>query len=253
MKTMEAIETNMEQKTYSKPHFKKGFFAGQLTEVKTENAEGEQLYDNFGNQQAILVFSVFKTDDNNVITVPVTIQENNVMTDAKLPYFLAIRYKITNEETKQPILDSKGQPTYRSAFGPGRDGTGTKSVKILKALGWNAVPGSKILLSDYIGQWVELNIDDYELKDQNKQPTGKKASCINGIKKFEGTVPKEFIVEKPIPEAPIVAKEEDVVVDDEYFAKTAQLQQQLKDGMMTEKEYLLAIEGLRKEDRRNAQ
>lgn len=158
-----------------KPRIEKGYYAAKLLEVKPRQKEdGTPIESKFGGKQAILLFSIH---DKKTFK-PITVKTDNVEKDLVLPSVCNSTYK--NDDG-----------TERTAFTPN-----SRITKVFMALGWGG-PGKEesIDTDKYVGQWVEVNIDDYEAEWTNeKQETEKyKASQLKDISKWEGETPSSSV------------------------------------------------------------
>jgi len=197
-----------------KPRIKKGYYPAQLMEVKEREKEGK-----YGKQE-IFLFRIYDPTTKQVLTYNST---DNRTDDVVLAQFINVTYK--DEKTGE----------YRSAFTPKSRGT-----KILMALGWEG-PGNKITTEDFIGEWAEVNIDDYEATvEVDGESTKQIVSTIKDISALHDWVPPEE-GEKPA-EAKQEEKAPDVAVDPE---KLTQLKQMKADGLLSERGYNDAIEALK--------
>lgn len=206
-----------------KPHIPKGYYALQFLGFKEfKDDKGEWIEDKFG-RKVILDFAVHhikRSHDESGAPVgdgevggPVTIKQDNVIREVQLSKFVHVFYKDT-EKTGKPKLDKEGKQTYKTAITP--EG---RITRIFKSLGWKGPEvGKKLLFSEYVGNWCEGNINDYEIKEAGVL-TGKKASGIEEIGPLAALVPIDMVSHQPtrqevkkvvVMEEPIIAKEEDI-------------------------------------------
>lgn len=145
-----------------KPHIKKGYYYGKLSQVKPrQDKDGNWIEGKFG-RQVILLFSVFD-DKKKPIMNPDNKDEQLVLAS------------VLNSEYK----DKDGN--YRTAVTKN-----SRITKVFEALGWTFSPKG-FDTDEFIGKWVELNIDDYDATDE--EGSTYKASSIKDINKLEGDSP----------------------------------------------------------------
>lgn len=249
-----------------KPLFPKGYYAACLIGAKEYRDNDGNWIENKYGRQIILDFAVYyikrDTDENGqqvgagIVGKPVVVPWEGAQRDVTLSKFVNVMYKATKKDGKTPDLDEQGRQKYRTAITP--DG---RITKIFKALGWaGPESGKKLSPKEYLGNWVELNINDYELKDKEGQPTGKKASGIADIGKLEAAIPADLIPPKPTGQAvektvtspgeQLQATEENVgeerPVSPEVKARLEQLKADLAEGIITQKGYDMAVQQLTK-------
>lgn len=166
------VPTTAALPSFEKPRIKKGYYPGKLIEVKPRvDKEGVAVLNKYGGQSVILLWQVYEQDAKT----PLKHTVDNVEKDVILAQMCSITFK--NDDG-----------TIRTPFRPlAADGRQSFTAKTFRALGWEYVEDSKVNLQDYVGKFAELNIDDYDLKDREGKLTGKKASSIKDVNKWEGS------------------------------------------------------------------
>ena len=147
-----------------KPLIEKGYYSGKLLEVKPRKKEGKH------GTQIILMFAVHDKAGKNPVTVP---KGENGTQDLFLPMVLNDQYR------------QKEDNTLRSAFTPN-----SRITDVFIALGWKFDATKTINPDDYVGNFLELNIDDVDtewINEKNEKETYK-SSQIKDVNKFEGEV-----------------------------------------------------------------
>lgn len=163
-----------------KPHVKKGYYAGQLILIEPHAKQDGTLIEGKYGRQIRAKFQVFDQDAKNQVYYEDE-QKN------KQPLILV---SVLNSEYKNPKTGE-----YQTAVTKN-----SRITKVFEALGWKFDPTKPVDTDDLIGNWVELNIDDYEatVKDANGLVTETyKASIIKDINKFEGELPNPYTESKP--------------------------------------------------------
>lgn len=153
----------------TKPHIKKGYYPAKLMEIKEFKKDDKWVIGNYGDYKLILDFAIFTPNEDGKPAKPVTLtkKDNQGPTaeiDVTLPKFVTFKYVKDGEE--------------RTAVTPNSDIT-----KTFKALGWEFNPDAPLKPKDFLGKWVEVNIDDYEKKIDNETTT---FSVIKDISKYKG-------------------------------------------------------------------
>lgn len=245
-----------------KAKISKGYYVGRLVSAKMlRNKQGE-LVENKWGPQMVLDFEIYRRkpidEEESDFTVgkQVTFKVDNMEFDAKIPVFLNSASKVVDAQ-KNPILKD-GKVQYKTAFTPK-----SRATQVLMALGWEGPP-AKVRVEDYIGNFVEANVDDYTMTDKT---TGAESviSSIKDVKKWTGQVPKDMppVVKNEAPatqqlnhaemEEELHVEEEDVNGEPEtaitysgHDAALADLKDKLDNGIITQKGYDMAIEQLNK-------
>ena len=166
-----------------RPHIRKGYYPGQLKSIEEYKDKDGNWKEGKWGRMLILTFALFKADDKGKPVAPI-----EYMPDVKTP-------AITKGVEISAFLyhqnkDDKADGGFRTAITPN-----SKITSVLKCLGW--VFSDKGVDTDaLIGNWCELNIDDYEAKDGEETY---KASTIAGFNEYEGPEIKKGDV-KAMPE-----------------------------------------------------
>ena len=172
----------------NKPHIKKGYYPGKLLKVEifTDN-DGNPRVGKFG-KQLIFMFAVYKSDpETDAPIAPMLYQESEkVNTNVLISKFVYHEYKKTGKDKKW----IEGE--YQTAITPN-----SAITKILKALGWT-FSTDDVDPDEFIGKWVELNIDDYT---QGEGDEAYIASTIKDINPYKGPEVKD-VEDVKVPEAP---------------------------------------------------
>ena len=174
------LETSDKTSSFGKkPHIKKGYYPGKLQKVEVfMDRDGKPKVGKFG-QQLIFTFQIFKEAPVGTIpTEPLMIasEDGTEQIPVVIPKFVYHKYKKT--DSKDRWIEGE----FQTAITPKSAITG-----ILKALGW-VFSTSPVDPEKFIGNFVELNIDDYM---QGEGDEKYKASGITGIKKLESPESKE--------------------------------------------------------------
>ena len=227
-----------------KPHIRKGYYAGKLMEVKQRaKDDGTPIEGKYG-KQIIMLFSVFEQDGEGNVGKEVMVKMGE---NGEKGLVLA---QVLNSEYKQD------DGTYRTAVTPN-----SRITKVFQALGWDFDAGKELNTDDFIGKWVELNIDDIETtwKNEKGEEETYKCSVIKDVNKFEGATPSfqdqqaqvSYDSQKPV----VVTEElthEDIAHLNSSERKTvaaidkkiADVKQMYADGNLTKEGYDQAIEQL---------
>lgn len=171
-----------------KPHIKKGYYPAQLLDVKEyKDKDGNYREGKYG-RQLIFEFAIYKSHmESGVPTEPLQYKpdaEEDKMQDVIIPKFVYHQYK---------AKDANGKETgeFQTAITPN-----SAITKILKALGWEFSPEG-VEIDDLIGNWVEVNVDDFEAEDDGEKY---KASTIKDVNSYDGPEPGD--VRKATPKEP---------------------------------------------------
>lgn len=201
--------------TFSRPLIQKGYYPGKLVGVKPYANQDGQLIERKYGHQLIFEFEVFNNDDKGKPTTHVKFKgEDGTEKDVKLSKFVYHMYKNDAKD---------GQPAeFRTAVTPK-----SAITKLLECLGW-AFTADGVDPDEYIGKWVELNVDDYTKDD------GTKMSTIEKINAYEGPE-----VETPLPSTPVMCNSP-VATDTSDIAKVSKC---VEDGPKEEKsDVIIALE-----------
>jgi len=194
-----------------RPKIKKGYYPGKLMQVKPrQDKDGNWVESKFG-RQIILLFQVL---DQNMkpIKNPENQEEDLVLG------------QVLNSEYRQE------DGTYRTAVT-----ANSRITKVFEAIGWKFSTDG-VDTDSLIGSVVELNIDDYEVTDNDG--TKYKASSIKDINKWEGETPTQSQPE---------LKKESVKEEKVENPKVQQLRKLHADGMLSEEGLKKALEQLENE------
>jgi hypothetical protein len=226
--------TTNKQSSYGKrPHIKKGYYPAQLISIKKwKDKEGNLKETKFGHS-LILLFAVYKTNgetDTPVVPIKYKPQEGSEEVPLILAAFPDYEWKDNNGEG------------YRTAFTPK-----SQITKIFTSLGWKFEEG-KINVEDFIGKWVELNINDYEKKDANGISI---MSVINknGIEKYNGgPIPNDIELVKPPQEVKKnITSPEQKVTKEELESRINLIRKRHKEGDVTQEGLNMAEEQFKRD------
>jgi len=191
----------------NKPHIKKGYYPGKLLKVELfADGDGNPRIGKFG-QQLIFEFAVFKADpDSDAPIAPMKYQASegdDELSPVIISKFVYHMYKKTGKDRKWV------EGEYQTAITPN-----SAITKILKALGWK-FSAEGVDPDEFIGNWVELNLDDYTQGEGDEAYT---ASTIKDINPYKGPEVKKEVEEVKPTEAP---KKVEKQVKHEAVEKTA--------------------------------
>jgi len=230
--------------SFVKPHIKKGYYPAQLINVEHYvDREGNPIIGKFG-KQLIMEFAIYKPDPETSAPVePMVYEYDKITRDVVIAKFVYCEYKAKDKEGKFIEDEFQTAVTPNSAI-----------TKILKALGWEFNAKKGVDVSNLIGAWVEVNIDDYDLKDEKGV-----ASTIVNINEYKGPEVKEDIrkVEKQVNKTVVKQlKHEDVKSDNidltgNRLEKAKSLKELLDSKDLTQGGYDKAIESLKEEERKS--
>lgn len=145
------LETSDKTSDFTKPHIKKGYYPGKLTKVELfSDKEGNARVGKYG-QQLIFEFEVWSKDADDKPVKPLTVEEaKNVEKNVIIPKFVYHKYKNTAKD------GSWVEGDYRTSITPN-----SQITKVLEALGWKFTT-DPVDPESFVGEFVELNIDDYK-------------------------------------------------------------------------------------------
>lgn len=230
---------------YSKrPRIEKGYYAAKLLGVKPlANKEGTPIESPFkdGGAGRRMIFE-FAICDKKTFE-PVVFKDDNVEKDLVIPLIVYSEYKNNSGE-------------WRSAITPD-----SRITKTLLALGMKKEDLGKPFDTDtLLGNWCEVNIDDYEAKEKDGSGTVTgtyKASGIKDVGVLENA-PKEgetspsvassienATVEKTITHADIEIQKK----LENLKLKKESLQELLKEGKITEDGFKMSMESIIAEEK----
>lgn len=221
----------------NKAYIKKGYYPGKLLKVELfTNNDGSPRVGKYG-QQLIMEFGVYKADPKTDAPIEpmqyVTNEELKSKDDVRISKFVYHMYKKTDKDKKW----IEGE--YQTAITPN-----SAITKILKALGWT-FSTDDVDPEEFIGNWVELNIDDYTQGEGDEAYT---ASTIKDINPYKGPEPKDIKdvkatekpkkVEKQVKHEAVKEKGE----IGELESKIEELKKLNKDGFLTDDGLNQAVE-----------
>jgi hypothetical protein len=159
----------------NKPHIKKGYYPGKLLKVELfADKDGNAKVGKFG-QQLIFEFAVYKPDpETDAPVAPMMYkasEEDKELSPVIISKFAYHLYKKFGKDKKWV------EGEYQTAITPN-----SAITKILKALGW-VFSAEGVDPDEFVGNWVELNVDDYT---QGEGDEGYLASTIKDINPYEG-------------------------------------------------------------------
>lgn len=158
----------------NKPHIKKGYYPAKLLKVDLfKDKDGKPLVRKFG-KQLIFEFAVYKADSKtDAPTEPLKHKatEGDEETPVRLSKFVYFMYKKLDEDKNWV------EGEYQTAITPN-----SAMTKLLKILGWT-FSTEDVDPEEFIGNWVELNVDDYTQGEGNDAYT---ASTIKDINPYLG-------------------------------------------------------------------
>jgi len=142
------LETSNTTSSYAnRPHIKKGYYPGKLLSVKEFASKDKIAKVCKHGKQLIMDFEVWTEDSDGAPEKPVLVDDKPVVI-SKFVYHI---YKVTNKEGEWTEGEFKTAITPQSAI-----------TKLLEALGWKFSEDA-VNPEDFIGNFVELNINDYEM------------------------------------------------------------------------------------------
>jgi len=234
------LQTSDKVSTFGiKPHVKKGYYPGKLLKVELfTDRDGTAKIGKFG-QQLIFEFAVYKSDPET----DAPIEPLRYCTDEKLKtYADVIISKFVYHMYKKVGKDKKWvEGEYQTAITPN-----SAITKILKALGWT-FSAEGVDPDDFVGNWVELNLDDYTQGEGDEKYT---ASTIKDINPYVGPEVKNIEEVKATEKPKKVSKQmnhEDVKENsevDKLKVKITTMKNLNKDGLLTDDGLKQAIEQL---------
>ena len=164
-----------------KPKIKKGYYPGKFLKVELfANQDGIAKVGKYG-QQLIFQFAVYKKDQETDEPIEplkyCTDEKLKIKANVILSKFVYHRYKAT-KKGEQWV-----EGEYQTAITPN-----SAITKILQALGWT-FSTDDVDPEEFIGNWVELDIDDYIQGEGDEAYT---ASTVKDINPYEGPVVKDI-------------------------------------------------------------
>ena len=222
-----------------KPYVKKGYYPAQLLKVDLyKDRDGNPKESKYG-RQLIFEFGIYKGNSESGAPIePMTFKEDeksNISQNVIIPKFVYHQYK-----------DKKNLGEFQTAITPN-----SAITKLLTVLGWT-FSTEDVDPEDFIGNWVEVNLDDYEFGEGEDKYT---ASTIKDIGDYEGPEPSKDMVsikpknpkkvEKKVKHNAVKEKAaEEPRSSEEIESKIEDLKKLNKDGFLTEDGLKQAIEQL---------
>lgn len=164
------------QASYRKPHIKKGYYPAQLLKVVPYNdKEGRPIEGTYG-RQLIWEYAIYKPDQETGKPLEPMQFADDDMKEKKEKQDVIIAKFVYHEY--------KNADGYRTAVTPN-----SAITNILKAHGW-VFTTEGVDPDKFIGTWVEVNIDDYEVKATPSEKAYT-ASTIKDIGAYKGPKPDE--------------------------------------------------------------
>ena len=154
--------------SFTRPHIRKGYYPGKLLKVEEFKDQNGTLKEGKYGRQLIFQFAVYHFDqESGAPTRQMRFMDDNMNTPVELSKFVYHQYKNDHGEYKTAI-------TPKSAI-----------TKLLMALGWTFT-AEGIDTDSLIGNWAELNVDDYEKVTQNDTIV---MSTIKDVSPYKGPEP----------------------------------------------------------------
>ena len=218
------------------PHIRKGYYPAQLLSVEPySESDGKLKMGKYGTQ-LIFSFAIFKgKGEHNEPVEPMMTEavEGKDSVPVVIASFIYHQYK------------SKDSDELQTAITPN-----SKITNVLKALGWEFSDEDGVDPEDYLGNWVEVNVSDYERGEGDEKYT---ASTIKEVEMYKGAEPKVETVETPRKPADVKrqVRHEEVpktseAVDEEKAKKVEDLNKKLTTLAELNKDKLLTDEGYEK-------
>ncbi len=217
-----------------KPYVKRGYYPAQLLSVKPyADKDGKLIKGKYGFQ-LIFEFAIFEKDENDAPVKPFIFKEegkNDV--PVIIPKFVYHEY-----------FDKGSTDEVHTAITPN-----SAITKVLESLGW-IFSEEDVDPEKFIGNWVEVNLSDYETETKDKVKYI--CSSIKDIGKYKG--PKisdlETVEKKEPAKVKKELKHEEVKKDSskeiqEIDVKIEELKKLNKNGYLTDEGLKQAIEQLK--------
>ncbi len=243
------LPTSDKTSSFVKPHIKKGYYPAKLQKVEAyTDSDGKPKEGKFG-RQLIFEFAVYESDPKTDAPIkPMTVVDGNITSDVVIPKFVYHQYK------------NKDGDGYNTAITPN-----SAITKLLQALGWE-FSTKDVDIDPLIGNWVEVNIDDYEAKKGDETVTASTIAKVNPYKgpkvdkKVDSTKPKEpKKVEKTVKHSAVkeedmtevdnavkkqISKEDGVELNEARQKKAAEFKEMLDQKLVSQEGYDKMIESL---------
>lgn len=231
--------------SFVRAHIKKGYYPAQLLKVEPFTDKEGKLKEGKYGRQLILEFAIFQADSESGAPVkPMQHLPNPENIDDKKDVVLS-KFVYHEYLAKNP---KEGESKFQTAFTPN-----SAITAIFKALGWTFSEEDGIDPDEYLGNWVEVNVDDYEAKDGDEKV---KASTIKDIKPYEGPEPAEDLpevessggpkkVDKKVKHEAVKKDSKPKEVDPEVQKEIEELEKKKENLKNLNKEGLLTDKGLK--------
>jgi hypothetical protein len=173
---MELPVSSKEASFGKRPRIKKGYYPAQLLSVEGFTDSDGNLKDSKFGKQLIFEFAVYKPDSDSgepLESMKCVPEKGADEMTVIIPKFVYHEYK------------DKKTGDHRTAITPN-----SAITKILKALGWEFDASKPVDTDNLIGNWVEVNVDDYDQKERDSDETYS-ASGIKDISPYKGPTVKE--------------------------------------------------------------
>jgi hypothetical protein len=233
-----------------RPHIRKGYYPATLLKVKPyEDKDGNLVVGKWGTQ-LIFSYAIFAPDPaTGAPTAPLMHRdEEGTERQVIIGKFVYHQYKAKGSDNK--FIEGK----FNTAITPK-----SAITKLLEAHGWKySAKQAEVDPDEFLGTWVEVNIDDYEKGEGSEKQT---FSSIQGVAPYKGPEPKKGlavpqnaavkkqITHKAVKDAKPEAKEakpaeEPKAVPADAAEKKKRLKELLDEGTLSQKSYDDAIEQL---------
>jgi len=229
------LEVSTKSSVGVKPHIRKGYYPGRLTKVEPYNDKDGNPKEGKHGRMLIFTFTVFKHDGDGKPISPMEYVPDpdcpNITKDVEIPRFVYYMYKDKQTQELQTAVTPKGAITL-----------------LLKALGWTFSP-EPVDPSSFIGNWVELNVDDFQAGDEGAKYS---ASTIKDVKEYTGkpiddtvkmSSPKEVDSQEVVEESidPPKEKTSPSTPEEVKAQKTKELDRLLEEGTLTKEAHTKAF------------
>jgi len=224
-----------------KPRIEKDYYVGKLTEVKQKSDRNGNpiLSSKYGGEQVVMLYQIFER---------VKVEEGKYSIGKPITYETGGKGQAT--VTNDLIIASVRNSTYPDGKGGQRTAFTPKAgiTSDFMALGWKGPP-EKIETEDYVGKFVEVNIDDADFeREVDGKKESYKASVIRSISAWEGEVVGEEKsspskkVEEPLE---VTVKEQNGKQTEVVVKKIKELMSLMNKGHLSAEGYGTAIESMR--------
>ncbi len=218
-----------------KPKIKKGYYPGKLLKVELfANQDGSPKIGKYG-KQLIFQFAVYKADpetDEPIESMKYCTDEKlKIKADVVISKFVYHMYK-KSEKGKQWV-----EGEFQTAITPN-----SAITKLLKALGWE-FSTDDVEVDNFIGNWVELDIDDYEQGEGDEAYT---ASSIKDVNPYVGPEVKKDIKEaKPVEKKKVEKQVKHEAVTEKSTEEVKNLESKIEELKKLNKDGYLTDDGLK--------